>query len=154
MSRSGYSDDCEYLELWRSNVRKTINGKRGQAFLKDLIEALDAMPEKRLIKHSLQENGEVCAIGALGLKRGVDMANLDPEDPEQVGHAFGISSMLASEIVYENDEKNYRQTPEERWLRMRKWADENIKKDSASGPLGAPRTDSPAANFGADAPTV
>ncbi len=127
MSRSGYSEDCEYLDLWRSNVERTIGGKRGQAFLNELLQALEAMPEKRLIRSSLEKDGEVCAIGAVGLKRGVKMEHLDPEDPRQVGRAFGISDMLAQEIVYQNDETNYRQTPEERWERMHAWAKSNLK---------------------------
>lgn len=128
MSRSGYSDYCEHLELWRSNVERTIGGKKGQAFLLELIQALDAMPEKKLIRGSLvEETGEVCAIGALGVKRGVDMKRLDPDMPDEVGAAFGISSMLAQEVVYENDDRRESQTPEERWVRMRAWATENLK---------------------------
>lgn len=133
MSRSGYSDDCDYLDLWRANVDRAIAGKRGQAFLLELVASLEAMPEKRLIAHDLQaETGEVCAIGSVGLNRGVDMTTLDPEDPEQVGKAFGISTILAQEIVYENDEREYRQTPEERWARMYKWAKENLKADTVA----------------------
>lgn len=126
MSRSGYSEDCEHLQLWRNNVERTIASKRGQVFIKDLIIALDAMPVKELIRHDLERNGEVCAIGALGIKRSVDMKSLDPEDPEQVGKAFGISSMLAQEIVYVNDEWRREQSPEERWTRMRRWASEQL----------------------------
>jgi hypothetical protein len=130
VSRSGYSDDCEYLDLWRSNVERTIRGRRGQAFLRELVESLEAMPEKRLISHELRsEIGEVCAIGSVGLKRGIDMTRLDPQDPEQVGRAFGISSMLAQEIVFENDEKYCRQTPEERWSRMHAWAKSHLKSE-------------------------
>ncbi len=128
MSRSGYSDDCEHLELWRSNVRKTINGKKGQAFLRELIDALDAMPEKRLISGSLvEEHGQVCAIGAVGVKRAIPMKALDPEDPQQVGKVFGISSMLAQEIASVNDDHHESQTPEERWTGMRAWAEKNLK---------------------------
>lgn len=130
MSRSGYSDCGDYLELWRSNVERTIAGKRGQAFLKELISALDAMPEKRLIANSLQsENGEVCALGSVGLKRGIEMNYIDPEDPDQIGSAFKISSMLAQEIVYVNDERGgpYSQTAEERWLRVHKWATDHVR---------------------------
>jgi hypothetical protein len=130
MSRSGYSNNYEYLYLWRSNVDRAIAGKRGQAFLQELVTALEAMPEKRLIRHSLEESGQVCAIGAVGLKRGVDMKRLDPEEPEQVGKAFGISTILAQEIVYENDERHYSQTPEERWDRMHGWAKSHLKTES------------------------
>ncbi len=127
MSRSGYSDDCEYLDLWRANVDRAIAGKRGQAFLRELIQSLEAMPEKKLIQHALWESGEVCAIGSVGLKRGLDMARLDPEEPDQVGKAFGISTILAQEIVYENDERAESQTPEERWARMHSWAKSHLK---------------------------
>ena len=131
MSRSGYSDDCEHLELWRANVERTIASKRGQIFFKELLQALDEMPEKRLIQESLlKDSGEVCALGSLGLKKGIDLTDLDPDDPEQVGRAFGISSMLAQEVVFQNDEgSHYQQTPEERWTRMREWTKENIKND-------------------------
>ncbi len=127
MSRSGYSEDCEHLNLWRANVERTLNGRRGQVFLRELIDALDAMPEKRLIKGELKEDGEVCALGALGLKRGLEMEQLDPEDPDQIGVAFRISPVLAQEVVYKNDEYYFSESPEKRWQRMRAWAQENLK---------------------------
>lgn len=44
MSRHGYSDDChdDILSFgqWRGQVASAIRGKRGQAFLKELIAAL------------------------------------------------------------------------------------------------------------------
>lgn len=87
------------------------------------------MPEKKLIADSLVEgDGSVCTLGAVGLKRGIKMNHLDATDPESVGRVFGISSMLAQEIVYENDEKGRKQTPEERWARMHGWATENLRK--------------------------
>ena len=64
MSRSGYSDDCSgrELNLWRGAVESAIRGKRGQAFLREMLVALDAMPEKRLIAGELvTPTGEVCA---------------------------------------------------------------------------------------------
>lgn len=53
MSRSGYVDDCENLELYRATVERSIKGKRGQAFLRELAAAMDAMPEKVLIAEEL-----------------------------------------------------------------------------------------------------
>ncbi len=38
MSRSGYQDDCEGLNLYRGTVRRAIRGKRGQAFLRELAD--------------------------------------------------------------------------------------------------------------------
>ena len=83
MSRSGYVDDFDEqwsLIRWRGAVRSAIKGARGQAFLREMLEALEAMPDKRLIEEELEQNGEVCALGSVGLKRGIDMKALDPDD--------------------------------------------------------------------------
>ncbi len=124
MSRSGYSDDLDdnwQLIKWRGQVASAIRGKRGQACLREMLAALDAMPEKALIAHELELAGDVCALGALGKARGLDMAKLDPEEPDDVAAAFNIASPLAREIVYENDEGPYGETAEQRWKRMREW---------------------------------
>lgn len=137
MSRSGYSDDCDGLELWRGAVASAIRGKRGQALLRDLATALDAMPEKRLIANELKTaEGEFCTLGVLGAHRGVDMAPIDPEDRHQVAQTFNIAPALAAEIVFENDENDRTydyearkwiyETPEERWTRIRKWVQDNL----------------------------
>lgn len=129
MSRSGYVDDCENWDLikWRGQVASSIRGRRGQKFLKDLLQALDEMPVKELIAGELEiEDGGVCAIGCLGKKRGVDMEKLDPDDPKVVGSAFDIAHQLAAEIVYQNDEYSYSETPESRWKRMREWVASKI----------------------------
>lgn len=107
MSRSGYTDDCENLALWRGAVDRAINGKRGQAMLRELAAAMDAMPEKTLAADSLvTADGEFCTLGVLGAARGIDLSALDPEDPEQVADAFGIAKAMAQEIVYLNDEQD------------------------------------------------
>ena len=131
MSRSNYSDDLDNWQLikWRGMVASAIRGKRGQQFLKDLLAALDAMPDKALIAGELEENGEVCAIGALGRARGLDMAKIDPTEPEEVASAFNIAECLAQEVVYENDESSWTaETPQQRWIRMRNWVAEQIYK--------------------------
>lgn len=161
MSRAGYYDDIDdplVLGRWRAQVRSATRGKRGQKLLRDLLTALDAMPEKRLVTDALEisaaadekhaqswvkmfndpsaadryrqeyvnrrpveyREGDVCALGALGRLRGLDMSELDPDEPEGVAAAFDIASPLAREIVYMNDEGPY-ETPEARWQRMRKW---------------------------------
>jgi hypothetical protein len=145
MSRSGYSDDLDPLDLgrWRGMVRSATRGKRGQALFRDLLTALDAMPTKRLIAHELEADGEVCALGAAGRYRGIDMDNLDPSEPEEVAGAFDIAACLAQEIVYVNDERGrYQETPEQRWERVRKWVSEQIRAgDSSSGSASAePKT--------------
>lgn len=133
MSRSGYSDDYEdnSAYLYRGAVNSAINGRRGQAFLRDLLAALDALPEKRLIEGELECQDGVCALGALGKARGVNMTGLDPEDADRVATTFGIASALAREIVYENDEGGHywnQETPEARFARVREWVVLNIQQ--------------------------
>lgn len=131
MSRSGYSDDgeCDHLELYRGTVERAIHGKRGQKFLRELFVALDAMPEKILISHELiNKNGQCCTIGVFCKAKQIDVSKIDYEDPEEVGRAVGISRSMAAEIEYENDERKRSETPEERYMRMRKWVSDNLKR--------------------------
>lgn len=124
MSRSGYSDDCGDdlgLGRWRGQVASVIRGRRGQAFLIELLEALDAMPEKRLIAGDLQREGNVCAIGALGVKRGIIMDDLDPKDYDTIADKFGIAHQLVQEIEFMNDDAYSHVTPEVRWQGLREW---------------------------------
>lgn len=127
MSRSGYSDDCDNVQLWRSAVHRALRGYRGQAFLYKLRAALDAMPVKRLIAGEIANAaGEVCALGAVD-----PLAPVDPEDRKAVADHFGIAPAMAAEIVYMNDEADAwvrSETPEQRWKRMRVWVDEQIIK--------------------------
>lgn len=108
MSRHGYSDDCDdnlSLGRWRGWVASAIRGRRGQAFLKEMLAALDALPEKRLVAEDLETaDGAVCALGAVGKARGVDMKPIDPEDYGRVAVTFGIAEPMAQEIMYVNDE--------------------------------------------------
>jgi hypothetical protein len=128
VSRAGYSDNINQWALirWRGQVASAIKGKRGQAFLRELIDALDAMPDKSLIAHDLENEGNVCAIGSVGVRRGVDMTALDPEDPDTIAGTFGIAQQMVREIEYMNDEALWSPTPEERWEYMRRWAEANI----------------------------
>jgi len=105
-----------------------MRGKRGQAFLRELLDALDALPHKRLIAEELQTDGEVCALGAVGARRGVNMAQVDPEDREAVAETFGIAEAMAAEIMAENDEGGWgRETPEQRFARVRSWVVRQIR---------------------------
>ncbi len=158
MSRHGYiEDDGEPESMlshgrWRAQVASALRGKRGQTFLVDLIAALDALPEPKLVAGHLETTeGEVCALGALGRYRQVKLpAPEDPEDadPEEeadwywLGSAFDIAPQLAQETMYVNDEHSpcvttpagylafgneYAQGPLEhpdaaRWRAVRRWA--------------------------------
>ncbi|MEJ2800597.1 hypothetical protein WAE61_01860 [Comamonadaceae bacterium PP-2] len=112
MSRSGYTDDPENLALWRGAVNRAIQGKRGQAFLRELAAAMDAMPQKTLADSSFQTaDGEFCTLGTVGAARGLDMSGLvdldDDEaycDTDAVGKLFGIAPAMAAEIMFLNDE--------------------------------------------------
>lgn len=109
MSRSGYTDDDGDDPLamgrWRAAVRSAINGKRGQAALRETLAALDAMPQKALIGESLvTPTGEFCTLGVLGAARGLDLGDVDPEDWDKVAAILGIAPAMVREIVFENDE--------------------------------------------------
>jgi hypothetical protein len=130
MSRSGYSDDMDdqwQFIRWRGAVASAFRGKRGVSFLTEMLAAMDALPEKRLITDELDQGGAVCAIGSVGKARGMDMGKMDPHEPETVAAKFGIAHAMASEIVWMNDEVgSHRETPEERFIRMRKWIKDEI----------------------------
>jgi hypothetical protein len=144
MSRSGYCDDGENtwaLVCWRGAVNSALRGKRGQDFLKELAEAMDAMPVKRLVTEELQADGEFCTLGVVGNARNLDMSSIDPDDSEAVAGKFGLAEAMVREIVWENDEHpgvygtkpdgttGWRsETPEERWIRMREWVGSHIKE--------------------------
>lgn len=129
MSRSGYTDDCDNLNIYRATVKRAIRGKRGQAFLHELAKTLDEMPDKKLITSELiSEDGSVCAIGSICKARGLDISEVDVYEADQVGALVNISKSLAAEIEYENDEGAYRsdETPGQRWIRMRKWVQDQL----------------------------
>lgn len=135
MSRSGYSDELDQWPLiqYRGQVASAIRGRRGQIFLRELLAALDAMPEKRLIANDLETpTGEVCALGCIAKARGVPRPKVDEWDDDEphrrrLAKAFDIAPQLVAEIEYENDEIAQRETPEQRWGRMRAWVESQIK---------------------------
>ena len=160
MSRAGYSDDCDILVLgrWRGQVASAIRGKRGQAFLRRLIEALDAMEDKALYAvggddglFAEYDTCHPCAMGALALHLEMkDPLNIDGTDHEHTAGKFNIAHQLMREVEFENDEcgmglqvpnPDWREgmpaymrtmwgpeTPEERWRRMRAWCARNLKE--------------------------
>ncbi len=136
MSRSGYTDDCwgPDLAMWRGVVASATRGKRGQRFFRDLLAALDAMPAKRLIDGDLETaEGEVCALGALCKQKGAALEPDDTYDYAKLGSTFDIAEQLAQETMWVNDEgapprwPRVKETPEERWERVRKWAASQIR---------------------------
>lgn len=133
MSRHRYVDDFDddlAAGRWRGAVRSAMRGKRGQAFLREMLAALDAMPNKRLTRAELiAEDGEVCAMGCVLAQRRVDASAIDPEDYERVASVTGLAEAMVREIAYENDDGAWivsKETPEDRWTRMRAWTAKQI----------------------------
>jgi hypothetical protein len=131
VSRSGYSDDYDdplQVGRWRAIVASATRGKRGQLFFRDLVTALDSMPAKSLASSALEtKEGAVCALGALGRHRGVDLRNLDTYDWDQLGETFNVARQLTQEVMYENDESWIHDvTGEKRWKHVRDWAAKQI----------------------------
>jgi hypothetical protein len=117
--------------MWRGMIASASRGKRGQAFFRALVEALDAMPEKRLVEGELEtEEGAVCALGALGKAKGVAIGKVDTEDWDRLGELFDISPKLAQEVMFVNDEGGAR-AAENRWKLVRDWAARQIQVESS-----------------------
>jgi hypothetical protein len=133
MSRSGYSDDLDDLELgrWRAQVNSAIRGRRGQSFFRNLVAALDALPEQRLVSSVLQDpDGEVCALGAALKHVGKECPISEDEDDfdsDWTAAQLDIATQLVQETAWQNDEGGWSETAEKRWERMRKWAEANLK---------------------------
>jgi len=137
----GGGDEWDLIR-WRGAVHSAMCGQRGQAFLKEMLGALDALPEKKLIAHDLIKDGEVCAIGSVGLLRGYDMSELDPDNSISVATEFDIADALVREIEYINDEDYFpgiagrygesEETPTRRFTRVREWL---VKWTSEEGPI-------------------
>lgn len=129
-NRSEYSDDMEdqwgWIR-WRGAVASAMRGRKGQAFLRELLAALDAMPEKRLITEELHHEGSYCALGVVGQARGMDLDTINPDDHYAVASSFKISNALAREIMFVNDDGRF--TPEERYSMVREWAVRNIRPE-------------------------
>lgn len=139
MSRSGYNepDFSSREERWawmryRGSVASAIRGRRGQAFLRELRDALDAMPQKTLISDRLQSDEGVCAIGAVAARRGLDVEGVDAYDSDSVAALFGIAAPMARELVDTNDEA-WAHTGADRWRAVRRWVGRNIQEDEDDG---------------------
>lgn len=109
MSRSGYveddGDDVLAMGRWRGAVASAMRGKRGQAFLQELADALDAMPEKWLVSGELQsDDGCHCTLGVIASKRGLDVEAMDVDDYDAIADSLSVNAKIAQEIMWENDE--------------------------------------------------
>ncbi len=143
MNRSNYSEDWDLCDQesqwalirWRGAVSSAIRGKRGQRFLIELVEALDAMPRRELIRGKLQADGCHCALGAVAAARGLDISAIEfPDDPDdiagvhsaRVAEALDIADALGREIMFYNDDfysdGEHVTADQKRWRVVRAWA--------------------------------
>lgn len=109
MSRSGYYEDdgCEdtWAHIrWRGAVASAMRGKKGQAFLKECLAALEAMPDKKLAGQTYEAEGAYCTLGVVGKQRGIDLSRFDSDYfDESYEEDFGVNSKVLREIIWEND---------------------------------------------------
>ena len=136
MSRITYTEEEAFagqVALWQANCARSLRGKKGQAELFALREALLALPVKRLLRDELYNDaGEVCAIGAYGKYKGVDIFKYDPEDTchDDIGVEGGMPRLVAWKVVEMNDEEFDRVSPEQRYEKMLSWVESLLAKGS------------------------
>ena len=163
MSRVSYNDDCYDVAdmlrgyAWEHNTRRAFQGRRGQRFLRELRDALEAMPVKRLAGGSWvirQDDllrpdgtprtgaprpdvegvpGDVCALGVVARAHGIpdeEMPDDYSDSFKDAADMFDIAPPMAWAILEENDELNGRKTPEERYENMLAWVKHQIREDA------------------------
>ena len=139
MSRIDYSDDEPYpgaFGLWRGNVNRSLQGKRGQSALRFLRESLLALPEQRLIANAIARDGEVCAIGAVlvhqqpdPLLRAYELAYLETIDEEEDTTEYApmdFPRLVAWAVVEASDYTFDYLTPEQRYEKMLAWVEARL----------------------------
>lgn len=147
MSRSSYSDDYgdEFpgqLNLYRGNVRRSIQSKAGQARLRELREALLALPVKELEANTFVEgtrdSPRVCVLGAWALAKqhgdpqaaATMLKSADADDLEtfECLAPHGWPKLVVLEAIYMNDEGDgWRvQTPAQRYGFVLDWVNRQI----------------------------
>ena len=137
MSRCGYIDDIDQrgLAMWRGRVASAIRGKRGQAMLRKLRDAMDAIPDKWLTRCVLMEkDGTPCALGLALRSAGIadtELIGMEGDDHEWIAERLNVASCLVQELEYLNDDFMWvEESDEARWRRMRKLVDDLIRGDT------------------------
>lgn len=130
--RINYTEDEDFtgqFDLWQANCERSARGRQGRQELAQLRDALLAMPDKRLILGSLEdEEGGVCAIGAYAKHKGMDLSKFDPDsDTDEVGIAGGMPKLVAWKVVSMNDHELDHLTPEKRYEQMLAWVESKLK---------------------------
>lgn len=133
MSRfwEGESDDPLDWGRYEAAKRATLRGKRSQAFLRELVAALDALPQPELSEGALgdRRTGCVCVLGAIALAQGDSFDDLAKDNgnwsPDDAAKWYSISPTLANEIISANDDwrdGNAVDVRRSRWRHVRAWA--------------------------------
>lgn len=123
---------------WARNSVTTLNSKRGQTALRELRDALLALPQKRLVTDTfceVDEEGNInaCVLGALALHKGFkpdDLIILDGESASETAdwasNNLGLVYTLAWNLVEMNDEQFSLKTPEQRYEAFMEWLNYHI----------------------------
>jgi hypothetical protein len=149
VSRISYSDEEDFagqFELWQANCQRSLSGKRGQAALLELEAALLALPSKRLIANDLEdEEGEVCAIGALARHKNIKPQHDPDGEMAEIGEECGMPRPVAWKVVEMNDlQFDYRwsesgmtpYTAEERYAAMLAWVQKQLTRERGADKEG------------------
>lgn len=139
--RINYSEEEDFLgqfDLWQANCERSMRGKKGQQELRELRDALLALPDKRLICGALvDEDGEVCAIAAYGRRKGLDLSKFGAySGSDEVGIEGGMPKLVAWKVVEMNDVEFDHLTPEQRYVKMLAWVEARLHSDP--DPAAAP----------------
>lgn len=124
MSRSSYSDDLDdypgQLELYRGNVARSMRGRQGQKMLREMRDALLALPVKELhadvFASGTKERPKVCALGAWATQKagtpdaGAALVSEPDYDEETAADLakHGWPKLVVLDTIYENDRHDYR----------------------------------------------
>lgn len=133
--------------LWRNILNRAMYDKRGQAALRELEQALLALPQQRLIAGELCDRQDVCVVGALGLHRLMRGGLTVEQALEELPHGIDtdheiawygerelkLTQTLAWELGRINDEQFQALTPEARYERMLGWVRMQIAEEGTNG---------------------
>lgn len=134
MSRSGFyemddwdRDSMLAMGRYRARINSAKRGRRGQAFLKSALAALDRMEDKRLAggTFGVGQDGCMCLMSSIATETGRASvftgrdADWDGEGMcYALADAFNVAPVLVQDLVWDNDE-NAPRDPAKRWGWMR-----------------------------------
>lgn len=160
MSRIDYvdcDDNADFLRAcaFEANTERHLKGEKGQKALRELEAALLALPEKKLLysefvvrEEGKDEEGAVCALGAVALKRRMDKGMTraqalkeikekgplhDGDHPwtgiKKTAEFMDLKVNFVWEVVEKNDEECSRNCkPEDRYQHVLEWVQKRIAR--------------------------